>query len=316
MACSGQCKPSSPESDDMTNQAREYVPCNLCGGDRTKLWARAGEAQLVQCLGCGLVYTNPRLPADTLRSSYEGEYTAEHQDAELARQRRAMYLLEREAILRRAEGGRLLDVGCGPGDFLALLADRFEVYGVDVSHVYVQHAREKLGLENVHLGELTEAAFPDAFFDVAQMRGVIQHLPDPLGQVREAFRVTKPGGLLIVSATPNIESWCARIFRERHRLIAPDHMVYDFSPRTLRRLLEKAGYIVQQFAYPYLLTPYFRWRQAFEFIRLSALIGLERIIPPLRFNLRSPPFWGNMMTCYARKPRAGTGGKPSARDRT
>jgi hypothetical protein len=134
------------------------------------------------------------------------------------------------------------------------------------------------------------------------MRGVVQHLPDPLGEAREALRVTRPGGLLVVSATPNIASLCARLYRDRFRLLAPDHMLYDFSPVTLRRLLEKAGYQVQEFGYPYLRTPYFRWWQGLQVLRDAALMALERVLPGRRFALLSPAFFGSMMTCYARKP--------------
>ena len=286
----------------MAAVAREYVPCNLCGGHQNAPWAELGEARLVRCQECGLVYTNPRPTLAVLRASYEEDYGAQHQDEALRRARRAMYQREREDILRRAAEGRFLDVGCGPGEFLALMADRFEIHGVEVSRAYLRHARERLDLPDLHQGQLSEAGLPEGHFDVVQMRGVIQHLPDPLGEVREALRVTRPGGLLVVSATPNITSLCARLYRERFRLLAPDRMLHDFSPVTLRRLLEKTGYDVQEFAYPYLQTPYFRWSQGLQVLRDAVLIGLERVLPGRRFDILSPAFFGSMMTCYARKP--------------
>jgi SAM-dependent methyltransferase len=281
---------------------REHVACNLCASQDTQPWARVGETCLVQCQECGLVYTNPRPMLAALRASYETEYAEQHQDQDLLRQRRVMYRQEREAILHRVTGGRFLDVGCGTGEFLALMADCFEVHGVDVSKSYLDYGKERLGLDHLHHGQLDEAGLPGGHFDVVQMRGVIQHLPDPLAQAREACRVTRPGGLLVVSATPNITSLCARLYRDRFRLLAPDHMLYDFSPITLRRLLERAGWDAREFVYPYVRTPYFRWWQGLQVLRDALLLSLERLPGVPRFALKSPPCFGNMMTCYARKP--------------
>lgn len=285
----------------MATRPRELVPCNLCGSAQTRPWVTVGAAAVVQCVACGLVYTNPRPVLEVLTGSYEEDYGALHQDEELLRLRRESYRGEAAALRRLAPGGRFLDVGCGTGEFLALLQDHFEVHGVDVSAAYIRYGREQLGLPHLHLGQLTEVAFPDDHFDMVQMRGVIQHLPDPLGQAREACRVTRPGGLLVLSATPNIASLCARMYRDRFRLLAPDQMLYDFSPRTLRALLEQAGYRVERFQFPYLGTPYCRWWQGLQIVRDLGLMGVEKLAGR-RFALVSPAFFGNMMTCYARKP--------------
>lgn len=284
-----------------TPPPREHVACNLCGADDTTPYLRLGEAQLVRCRRCGLVYTNPRPPLVALTAGYEEDYSADHQAPELLRQRRLMYALERRDLLRQARQGRFLDIGCGTGEFLAALGEGFEPYGVDVSRTYVRYGAEHFGLTNLHAGELTEAGFAAEFFDVAQLRGVLQHLPDPLGQLREAWRVLKPGGLLVVSATPNIASPAARAFGSRFRLLAPDQMLYDFSPATLRAILRAAGFTPRSLHYPYLGTPYWHWYDGFSFIagalrgRWARLRGHEEQAP------KSPPFPGSMMTCYAVK---------------
>jgi SAM-dependent methyltransferase len=287
----------------MTEQHLEEVACNLCGSRETTLWARVEDWRVVRCLACGLIYTNPRPAPGQLTASYEEDYQESHQDPVLLAQRRRMYELERRDLLRRVSGGRFLDVGCGPGEFLALLADRFEVWGVDVSRGYVRHAREVLGLERVQVGELSGAGLPENYFDVAQLRGVIQHLPDPLAQAREAWRVLRPGGLLVVSATPNIGSLCARIFREGYRLLAPQYMVYNFTPQTLQALLQQAGFTIEALTYPYWGTPYFRWWQGLQVMGRGVQRGWS-LLRGKPQKVLSPPFYGNMMTCYARKPVA------------
>jgi SAM-dependent methyltransferase len=196
---------------------------------------------------------------------------------------------------------RLLDVGCGTGEFLARLGEHFEVYGTDVSRRYLALAQERYGLPHLHAGRLPEAGFAPDFFDVVQVRGVLQVSPDPAALLREAFRITRPGGLLIVSATPNIESPAARVFKGNFRMMAPDLMVYDFSPGTLRRMVEQAGYRVEGFSFPYVGTPYFRWYQGAEFAWRAGKLWVRRALRKSTEGIRSPAFWGSMMTCYARK---------------
>lgn len=285
-----------------TPPPREHVACNLCSSSDSTLWATVGGASVVRCRRCGLVYTDPRPVLDALMNCYEAEYSIQHQDGELLRQRRLMYEVERRDILRRVPCGRFLDVGCGTGEFLAALADDFDVHGVDVSRTYIEYGRQKLGLTNLSAGQLSTAGLADDFFDVVQMRGVLQHLPDPLGQLREARRVLKPGGLLLITATPNIASPAAHAFRGNFRLLAPDQMLYNFSPKTLREMLKKAGFTVNAFSFPYFNTPYWHWWDGIAFVgsllRLKARYATGRDTSAIK----SPPFPHSMMNCYAAKP--------------
>ncbi len=298
--------------------SREYVPCNLCGSWEHALWAFVDDVQIVRCVKCGLIFTNPRLPIALIQQNYEESYSASHEDPVLLAQRRRMYALERRELIRfikkrQAQGlfpiapagekwGRFLDVGCGTGEFIAGLQDIFDVYGTDISRHYISCARQQYALSQLFVGELAEIGFPENFFDVVQMRGVLQHLPDPSGAVCEAYRITRPGGLLIISATPNIASPAARVFKTHFRLLAPDQMLYNFSPRTLRLLLQKAGFDILCFKFPYLHTPYFRWTDIPDFVFKALKLYWQRLRRQEDISLRSPPFFRSMMTCYAGKP--------------
>jgi 2-polyprenyl-3-methyl-5-hydroxy-6-metoxy-1,4-benzoquinol methylase len=276
--------------------------CNVCGASVTRHWAVVGGTALVQCCDCGLVYTFPRPSSADLHATYQGAYVEQHQAEELVRRRRIMYQREAAEMARRAPHGRFLDVGCATGEFLATVADRYEVYGVDVSAPYVEQAQARLGADRVQLGQLSDTGFAAGSFDVVQFRGVLQHVEDPAREVQAALRLLRPGGLLVISATPNIDSWCARLFRDRFRLLSPTLMLYNFAPRSLRRLLERSGLQVEAFSFPYWRTPYFHWSQPLIFAGLVPLLLVERVIPSLHLPVTSPPFWGNMMTCYARRP--------------
>jgi len=139
--------------------------------------------------------------------------------------------------------GRILDVGCGPGKVMRVLRDRgWDVYGVDFSALAIEHARARLGL-NVTCGDLLQAHYKEAFFDVVMFNHSLEHLHNPLETLRETCRILKPGGLLLVTL-PNARSFEAWLFgRWWVHWDVPRHL-YHFTPETLSRLIEKAGFRV------------------------------------------------------------------------
>lgn len=101
---------------------------------------------------------------------------------------------------------KFLEIGCGIGRMTKHLACIFgEVHSTDVSGEMIRQARQRLNhLPNVHLHETSGmdfAALPDDCFDVAFSAYVFQHVPDKEvieSNIREAYRVVKPGGIIRV----------------------------------------------------------------------------------------------------------------------
>jgi SAM-dependent methyltransferase len=124
-------------------------------------------------------------------------------------------------------GQDLLDLGCGPGTITVDLAERVapaRVVGLDAAGGVLAEAaaladRRGVAVEWV-TGDALALPFPDATFDVVHAHQVLQHLPDPVGALREAARVLRPGGVLAVrdvdyAATtwypsdPGLDDWLA-----------------------------------------------------------------------------------------------------------
>ena len=104
------------------------------------------------------------------------------------------YLVSRFEIVR---GSKILDVGCGRGDFLnAFKSCGMEVYGVDHDPSGAKFAQEGV----VKYADLERGDFPfaDNTFDVVFSKSVIEHLSDPAHFIKESWRVLKPGGRIIV----------------------------------------------------------------------------------------------------------------------
>ena len=106
---------------------------------------------------------------------------------------------------------RLLDVGCGDGDFIFMVKDRFkECYGVDVSSVRIERAKKRSkdvsDGDNIHFYQCDadeELPFNNSFFCAVSCIAVLEHVFNPPNVLDEIRRVLKPGGIFIVQV-PNI----------------------------------------------------------------------------------------------------------------
>jgi SAM-dependent methyltransferase len=100
-------------------------------------------------------------------------------------------------------GRRILDVGCGTGHHLTWLRDRgFDVAGVDGSAEMLAHARSANPGVELHQADVEHLPFPDGSFDAVLCVEVLRYLSDPGPCLREAARVLRPGGVLLVTAAP------------------------------------------------------------------------------------------------------------------
>ena len=175
------------------------------------------------------------------------------------------------------EHSRLLDVGCGDGEFLARMEQLgWDVEGIDPSEDAVRLARSR-GV-SVRLGTLGQAAdLPRSSFDAVTFRLVLEHLPDPAAGLTAAREALKPGGLVWI-ASPSLEAEAHRRFGPDWILLeAPRHAVM-FTPSSLAGLLGSLGFE------PIALRPS---RQARWSYRLSAAIA--RGLPPFQHAPQLPP---------------------------
>jgi len=99
------------------------------------------------------------------------------------------------------EGARLLDVGCGVGTYVRRLrAFTDDVHGVDVDADRVAAASESL--PNIRQASAESLPYPDDIFDGVLLHEVLEHVTDDALAVREAWRVLRPGGRMVIYA-PN-----------------------------------------------------------------------------------------------------------------
>src|SRR5919198_1683371 len=96
-------------------------------------------------------------------------------------------------------GTRLLDVGCGSGLACIIGAERgARVWGLDAALPLIEIARERLPAADLRVGEIEALPFEDAGFDVVTGFNSFQYAADPERSLREARRVTRPGGAVAI----------------------------------------------------------------------------------------------------------------------
>lgn len=115
-----------------------------------------------------------------------------------------------------ASGGKLLDVGCGDGLFVAEIDQRlglaqrsWNLHGIDYSAEMIRRAQKRP--YEFQQGNI-EGALPydDQSFDIVTAGELIEHLYNPDGFLGEVNRVLRPGGHILIT-TPNLQAWYNRV---------------------------------------------------------------------------------------------------------
>ncbi|MFL5733314.1 MAG: class I SAM-dependent methyltransferase [Chloroflexia bacterium] len=147
--------------------------------------------------------------------------------------------------LASRRGGRLLDVGCGTGNFLRLARDRdFDVAGVDADRLAVQVARDRFGLSNTTFATVEQliAEPPAERYDLISLFDVLEHLADPVAVVQGLARLLTPEGYLVITV-PSASRWPA-LFDPY--VDAPPHHLTLWTPQALAACIDHAGLRVRR----------------------------------------------------------------------
>lgn len=226
----------------------EEVLCPICNNAKCaelyRQTKRTGTAlgdvivTVSQCRACGFVYNSPRIRTEVMDEYYFSDLLASGQ---IYRDRSAdghypKLHSQRAAFLGKAlsahSQGRLLDVGCGQGDFLnavrSLNLSGWELQGLEPSEEACSVARSN-GLK-VEQGYLGHDSLEEHSFDAITLVSVLEHLPDPKVSVDRICRLLKPDGIFFVEV-PNVihpELTMSGFFSLEH--------IQHFTPASLARL--------------------------------------------------------------------------------
>jgi SAM-dependent methyltransferase len=156
-----------------------------------------------------------------------------------------------EAVLdaaRTGPGTRLLDVGCGSGLTLTMAQQRGAIpSGLDISPGLLKITRERLPHADLREADMESLPFRDAAFDAVTGVNAFQFAGDPRRALKEAARVTRPGGRVVASLFAAPERSQSTVAHEAMSALIPparkdDHAPYALSaPGNLEAALADAG---------------------------------------------------------------------------
>lgn len=156
---------------------------------------------------------------------------------------------------------KLLDIGCGIGDFIHAAAENgIEAWGVESSTYAVDYCKAHHRYPVQAMDEFD--ALPRDF-DIVTLWHVLEHTMDPAAFLATALTRLRPGGLLVIEV-PNWGAWIAKVTQARWRHIRREHLFY-FTPAALSNLVARSGLRVMDVSYTGSLgvTPYlnkmYRW---------------------------------------------------------
>jgi len=136
--------------------------------------------------------------------------------------------------------GRVLDVGCGNGEFMRHARDAGWIpCGCDPDPKTVEGARAE-GFE-IRLGGIQSWADAAGSFDAITMNHVIEHVHDPHAELAMAWRLLRPGGMIFVE-TPNIDAMGHLLYGPAWRGLEPPRHLVLFCWREMREALKRAGF--------------------------------------------------------------------------
>ncbi|HEX8844388.1 MAG TPA: class I SAM-dependent methyltransferase [Pyrinomonadaceae bacterium] len=218
--------------------------CPACdSGTGTQVGQKNGVSML-RCQNCATLYAM-NYPESSSSDNYEGYYDEHNLTVPAFVHRQLRTIIARFDPFRQTN--RLLDIGCGSGVLLkAACAAGWEAEGLEVSGPAVKHIRG-MGFTVFH-GELADALYPTAHFDVVTASELLEHVPDPQALVAEVVRILRPGGLFWAT-TPHGRGASARLLGTRWSVVCPPEHLHLFSLSGMRGLLKTAG-----FSHPRILT--------------------------------------------------------------
>jgi glycosyltransferase involved in cell wall biosynthesis/SAM-dependent methyltransferase len=226
------------------------APCEACGGALVLSRLLYNGQRYRVCKQCGARRVAVLPTALEVQREYEQRYQRRFPPGQIAGPRRIMLGSVLARMRSLAAPGRLLDVGCGGGHLVQAARDEgWRTTGADLSH---QACAIAAAAGPVVQADARALPFAGATFDALTLVNVLDHTINPLLVVREAARVLRPGGLLVVRI-PNAAfhaPWApllahlGPLVRWRRWDAYPILHLFALSPGAVRRLVERAGFDV------------------------------------------------------------------------
>lgn len=224
--------------------------CPFCGEIKKIIFIREYKRQdcrysLYQCSGCFVQFWEPR------RNPGGSWYQDRNPYRIIDLIGHKVYRGYHRKFLKRHKNSpeklRILDLGCGAGEFIAeLQKSGFEVFGIDFDKKAIEIAKNEFGLKNVFSESLEEFLVRKDFekFDFVTFFEVLEHLEDPSDFISKAKRLLKPSGKIVFS-TPSRE----RVLVNANKWDFPPHHLSRWDKKSLESIFNRNGFQINYLSY-------------------------------------------------------------------
>lgn len=232
----------------------EYL-CKFCSAssfqtvyDRIKDWEYGveGDYSYVRCSDCSGVQLHPFPTLDLLKNAYHIDYHGYIASTAKGFFFAFLYaikefLLKKKLKKLQLHNAKVLDIGCGCGEFLSRLKEigASETVGIDFNEHAVEEAKKRG--HRVYKGLFQDFESPGNYFDLIVLNNYLEHTTDPKGEIAKAYALLKPGGTLM-GEVPGFDSVERRIFG---RFWGGNHVprhTFQFDTGFLKKLLEEHSF--------------------------------------------------------------------------
>lgn len=212
------------------------MKCFLCGGWQFETKYKNKKYQIISCLNDDLYFKTATKHKSNL---YDKDYFASYPYSNFLNLNDIYFKNKLKTIKRltKKETPRILDVGCGWGDFLEICKnDNIPYLGIDDSQEAIDICEtKKLNCKKANIPDLHER------FDAITLFQTIEHLPNPFLLLRDCYRLLKPGGVLLIT-TPNNDSPLRKLNGANWSVYNTNSHFVFYNKKNLKQTLAAAGF--------------------------------------------------------------------------
>ncbi len=225
--------------------------CPVCGSNAfshfknvTDYFLTKEQFQIVKCEECGFLFTNPRPDHESISRYYQSDEYLSHSKSKKGllsfiydTVRNISLKKKYRLINQHKSSGKLLDIGCGTGEFLHHMKGMgWGVIGIEPAEQPRKFAADNYKIV-VHDEEMIDK-LPESNFDLITMWHVLEHVPDLNLRISQVKKLLAQDGLLLI-ALPNHRSWDAHHYGKYWAAWDVPRHFYHFNEQTFRLLAEK-----------------------------------------------------------------------------